>query len=75
MAGVRTGVEITDAQRDALDWLRKHNGDGVFMRGNIVMAAGEVAPFQWKTWKALIENGRCEAYQMGKGRRIRVVVS
>lgn len=70
---IKTGVEITKAQREALQWLREHNGDGVFMRGNIVMAAGKIGPHKWSTWKALIENGRCEKYIMGKSRRIRVI--
>lgn len=63
---------MSESTRNALQWLKDHNGDGVFMRGNVVLAAGEVAPFRWVTWKSLIAEGKCEAYQVGKSRRIRV---
>lgn len=62
----------TPSQTEALKWLRERNGDGAVIRGNVVLAAGEVGPFQWSTWRALIACGACEGYKLGKGRRIKI---
>lgn len=63
---------LSKAQKDALLWLDVHGGDGVFVRGDRVLAEGSIAPHRGKTWKALIDAGACEAYRAGKGRRLRV---
>lgn len=58
------------AQNDALLWLAAHNGDGVFDRNGVLLAAGEKAPVMRATWNALIDAGKVEAY-LG-GRRLRL---
>lgn len=66
---------MTTAQEKALDWLRKHNGDGCFDMNGVVLAAGQRGPFQRKTWNALRDLGLIEFYNpAGKGYgRLRVV--
>lgn len=61
---------MTPAQREALMWLREHNGDGVFDKRGVLLAAGESAPFMRSTWNALRDAGQVEMYG---GRRCRVV--
>jgi hypothetical protein len=56
---------ITTAQRDALEWLRKRNGDGVFDRNGVLLAAGETAPVTRSTWNALRDAGLVEFYKPG----------
>lgn len=53
---------LTKAQRDALKWLAEHNGDGVFDRNGVLLAAGELAPFMRSTWNALRVLGLVEFY-------------
>lgn len=62
---------MTPAQREALLWLQEHNGDGVFDKCGVLLAAGERAPFCRSTWNALRDAGAVEMY--GTGRRCRVV--
>ena len=64
---------MTPAQREALEWLDRHNGDGVFMRGgagNTLIAAGEVSPVMRSTWNALAASNLVEFYG-GKNNRSR----
>lgn len=64
---------MTKAQRDALKWLDERNGDGVFERNNqVLIAAGERAPFARSTWNALRDLGLVEFYG-AKNNRLRVV--
>lgn len=51
---------MTKSQQQALEWLAQHGGSGVRTgRGRVqVLAAGEIAPFMWVTFKALIAMGR-----------------
>ena len=59
---------LTIAQRDALKWLAEHNGDGVFDRYGVLLAAGELAPFMRSTWNALAAFGLVQFYNpAGKG--------
>lgn len=59
---------MTPSQRDALDWLKKHNGDGCFDKNGVVLAAGESAPFMRSTWNGLRDLGLVEFYNpAGKG--------
>ena len=44
---------MTDAQQQALRWLRERNGTGVIARDGVVVAGGERAPFMRSTWNAL----------------------
>ena len=53
----------------AIKWLREHNGDGLFDKRGVVLAAGELAPFMRSTWNALRDVGLVEMYKpTGKGR-------
>lgn len=61
----------------ALRWLKEHGGDGMFDKNGVVLAGGELAPFQRATWNTLRDLGRIEFYggkaDGGKGRgRLRV---
>ncbi len=55
---------MTQAQTEALDWLKKHGGDGVFAEKNrqVLLAAGERAPVMRSTWTGLCELGLVEVY-------------
>lgn len=60
---------MTESQREAVAWLRKHGGDGMFAADGVLLAAGERAPFMRSTWNALDELGFVEFYNpSGKGR-------
>jgi hypothetical protein len=49
---------LTKSQSAALKWLREHGGDGAFVRGGAtILAAGEIAPFERKTWEGLRNAG------------------
>lgn len=73
MAGAH--MTPTRAQAAALEWLRRHSGDGCFDKNGVVLAGGETAPVCRSTWNALRDLGLVEMYaKEGKGRgRIRVV--
>lgn len=60
---------MTKAQKAALDWLRAHNGTGVFDRNGVLLAGGELAPFTRATWNALRDAGHVWMRQNGNGRR------
>lgn len=66
-----TVVQLTEAQRAALRWLREHNGDGVFDLNRVLLAAGESAPVMYTTWMKLAAAGFVEFYQDRK--RLRLV--
>ncbi|MFG1429292.1 hypothetical protein [Roseixanthobacter glucoisosaccharinicivorans] len=59
---------MTKSQAAALKWLREHNGDGVFDRNGVLLAAGERAPVMRSTWNALRDLGHVEFYGTGRGR-------
>jgi hypothetical protein len=60
---------VTKAQSAALDWLRRHGGDGCFDKNGVLFAMGETAPVTRSTWNALAAEGRIEFYNpSGKGR-------
>jgi hypothetical protein len=61
--------KLTKSQSNALRWLADRNGDGVFDRNGVLLAAGELAPFMRSTWNALRDLGLIEFYNpTGKGR-------
>ncbi len=62
---------LTASQAAALKWLREHNGDGVFDRNGVLLAAGEMAPVMRSTWNALRDLGHVEFYL--NNRRVRIV--
>lgn len=57
----------------ALKWLRKRNGDGVFDKNQVLLAAGERAPVMRSTWNKLEAAGLVEHYL--DRRRIRVTAA
>jgi len=64
---------MTQSQREALQWLRDHHGDGVIDRQGCILAAGERAPFQRVTWTRLEALGHVEFYGLdGRRRRRRI---
>lgn len=62
---------MTQAQQEAIKWLRGHNGDGCFDKHGVLVAAGECAPFMRSTWNALRELGIVQFYGP-KRRRVRL---
>lgn len=66
---------MTNAQTEALKWLRAHGGDGCFDKNGIVLAQGELAPHTRKLWNSLRDLGLIEFYNLsGRGRgRIRII--
>jgi hypothetical protein len=63
-------MSATDAQLSALKWLINRNGDGLFDRNQVLVAAGERAPVMRSTWNALVKLGYAEFYM--DRRRVRV---
>jgi hypothetical protein len=60
---------LTKAQKSALLWLRNRNGDGMFDRNGVLLAAGQSAHVMRSTWNKLREAGLVETYG---GKRLRV---
>lgn len=54
---------MTDAQAAALKWLTDRGGDGIFDRTGVLLAAGERAPHERKTWNQLGTMGLVEFYR------------
>lgn len=69
--------ELTRRQQQALNWLAKRGGDGIWDVHGVLLAMGESAPFMRSTWNALASAGKVEFYKpTGKGRgRCRVIAS
>lgn len=61
-------MRLTDAQSQALKWLREHNDTGVFMKDGVLLAAGERAPVRRVTWNRLRDAG----YLSIDGKRVTV---
>ena len=57
-----TEVVVTQAMRDAHDWLRKRGGDGTFTRNGVVLAHGETGQHMRKTWNLLRDAGLVQYY-------------
>lgn len=55
-------MSILESQIKALEWLSARNGNGVFNRRGVVLAAGETAPFMRSTWNRLVLDGHLEVY-------------
>ncbi len=57
-------VELSDAARKALRWMREHGGDAAVVRvnggGRYILAQGEQAPFLPSTCRQLIDAGLAE---------------
>lgn len=69
MSDQRNERDLTQPQREALKWLGDHNGDGIFDRNGVLMAAGESAPHMRSTWNRLRDLGMVDFYNpTGKGR-------
>lgn len=63
-------MTATPSQLAALKWLRNRNGDGVFDRTQVLVAAGDRAPVMRATWNKLEALALVEFY--ASRRRIRV---
>lgn len=61
------------SQQAALKWLINRNGDGVFDRCQVLVAAGERAPVMRATWNKLEGLGLVEFYL--NRRRLRVTAA
>lgn len=63
---------MSRAQAEALEWLAERGGDGCFTKCGCVLAQGDIAPHERKTWNALAALGRVKFYggrrDGGKGR-------
>lgn len=60
---------MTKSQQQAVEWLKRRGGDGVFDNNGVLLVAGESAPFTRSTWNALAALGLVEFYKpTGKGR-------
>jgi L-lysine 2,3-aminomutase len=65
---------MTKAQQAALDWLREHNGTGIFGKNGVLLAAGEWAPVTRQTWNALRDLGHVTIFRIGTRGPARVAV-
>lgn len=63
-------TNLTRAQKAALKWLVNRNGDGLFDRNNVLVAAGERAPVMRSTWSRLEKLGFVERYHNNKRLRV-----
>lgn len=63
-------ADLTRAQRAALLWLKNRNGDGVFDRTGVLIAAGERAGVMRMTWNTLGDRGCVEFYANRKRLRV-----
>lgn len=60
--------ELTKAQRAALRWFYNRGGDGMFNKGQVMLARGELAAVERKTWNALAKaEPPLITYSTGKG--------
>jgi len=57
--------KLTAAQAGALKWLAMRNGDGLFDRHGVLVAACESAPVRRSTWNKLVDYGLIEHYRPG----------
>jgi hypothetical protein len=60
----------TPSMKSALLWLRRRNGDGMFGRDGVLVAAGERAPVMRATWNRLCMEKFTEEYEGRKRLRI-----
>lgn len=61
---------MTPAMKSALLWLRNRNGDGVFDKSGVLVAAGQRAGVDRSTWNKLSDAGMVEFYR--KRKRVRI---
>lgn len=68
-------IDLSGAQKEALDWMRKRGGDAAVARvkggGRIILAQGEAAPFLPSTARALIDFGLAEYVDMNGKKSVR----
>lgn len=65
---------MTEAQLNALKWIAARNGEGVFDRNGVLIAAGERAPFMRSTWNELVAQRKCEFFGGKSGKaRVRMI--
>lgn len=60
--------ELTKAQRAAVKWFHNRGGDGMFTKGQVLLARGELAGVDRRTWNALASaTPPLIQYSTGKG--------
>lgn len=57
---------MTEAEKKALRWLYDRNGDGVFDKDGVLIAAGQSAPIMRSTWNSLVRQGYVMEYMKRK---------
>lgn len=61
-------TELTKAQSAALRWLHNRGGDGMFNKGQVLLARGDLAAVTRATWNALEKaTPPLITYSTGKG--------
>lgn len=60
----------TNPQLAALKWLRARNGDGIFAKDGVLVAAGERAPIMRSTWNRVTAMGMTELYAGNRHLRV-----
>lgn len=59
---------MTKAQKAALKWFHNRGGDGMFNKGQVLLARGELAAVKRATWNALATvDPPMISYSFGKG--------
>lgn len=68
MSAILLRPELTKAQRAAVKWFHNRGGDGVFTKGQVLLARGELAAVNRSTWNALANaEPPLIQYSTGKG--------
>ncbi len=68
MSGITIRPELTKAQRAAIRWFYNRGGDGMFTKGQVLLARGELAAVTRSTWNALATaEPPLITYSQGKG--------
>lgn len=66
--GLLLRPELTTAQRAAIKWFHNRGGEGVFTKGQVLLARGELAAVMRSTWNALEQaSPPLVTYSAGKG--------
>lgn len=53
MTAIFIRADLTDAQKRALKWLDNRGGSGMFTRGQVLLAQGDLAGVMRATWNVL----------------------
>ncbi len=68
MTAILLRPELTNAQRAAVKWFHNRGGDGMFTKGQVLLARGELAGTTRATWNVLAKaTPPLITYSSGKG--------